>query len=52
LDNGGDYVLFMSADASTRRGVEQRIDKMEEACKSMGLSYQRGQLCGGIYPTS
>jgi hypothetical protein len=44
LDKGGDYNLFMSIDASTRRGIDNRIDKMEEACKSVGLNYRRAQF--------
>ncbi|MFA6245308.1 MAG: hypothetical protein WC615_00115 [Mucilaginibacter sp.] len=44
LDNGGDYNLFMSVDASTRRGIEHRIDKMIEVCENTGAIYKRGQF--------
>jgi hypothetical protein len=44
LDNGGDYNLFMSKDASTHSGIENRINKMVEACKSVGLTYNRSQF--------
>jgi len=44
LDKGGQYVLFMSASASTNKGITQRIEKMIAACKEVGLSYPSSQF--------
>ncbi|MES2375417.1 MAG: hypothetical protein V4553_02500 [Bacteroidota bacterium] len=44
LDKVGEYNLFMSVDASTRRGIENRIDKMIAACQSVGENYKRDQF--------